>query len=121
VHSDDSHRRPSTLARGTALPVTEVIPTVTAMTTREHAEAVLDWLQGPGGRTGTVLASELIEIHRELCAERNWELKGWAGVGRELRRILGQGKEYVGRGNDRQRAYRIPPKPGGVAALTRAA
>ncbi len=125
VDGGDSHRRPSTRLSAPALPASvEVIPTLTAMTTKEHAVALLEWLQGPGGRTGTVLASELMEIHRELCAERNWEPKGWAGIGRELRRMLGHGKEYIGRGNDRQRAYRIPPRvaaPVAPAALTRAA
>jgi len=45
------------------------LPSLEAHTAREHAEALLAWLQGPGGRTGSVFAFELEHMHRELCHE----------------------------------------------------
>jgi hypothetical protein len=35
----------------------------------DHALALLQWMQGPGGRIGEVPASELMKAHAEMCAE----------------------------------------------------
>ena len=71
----------------------------------EHAAAILEFLQGPGGRTGSIQFKELEKLHIEICAERDWEVIGWTAVGRELRTLLNDEKTY-----DRgKRVYRIPP------------
>lgn len=70
---------------------------------------MLEILQGPGGRTGTITAAELKLIHRELCLERDFEEIGWVAVGRELRRLLNDRKSYEWIDGRRVRVYRIPP------------
>lgn len=102
----DSHRwnpRRSAAANGR-------IPTTEARPARDHAAALLTWLQGPGGRSGTLLASELQEMHRDLCIERDWEPLGWVAVGRELRRLIGGRKEYIWHQGRRVCVYRVPPR-----------
>ena len=85
------------------------IPTIQARPAGDHAAALLAWLQGAGGRSGSILASELENMHRDLCHELDWELVGWVAVGRELRRILGTRKEYTRRAGRQLCVYRIPP------------
>jgi hypothetical protein len=75
----------------------------------EHAEAILEFLQGPGGRTGSLPVEELQQLHLEICAERDWELIGWTAVGRELRELLKADKTYEPINGRRTRVYRIPP------------
>jgi hypothetical protein len=76
----------------------------------EHAAAILETLQGPDGRIGTISAKEMEEIHREVCDEYGIEHIGWIAVGRELRRLLGGAKTYGPDANGKSvRVYRIPP------------
>ena len=77
----------------------------------DHAAAILEFRQGPGGRTGTISASEMEQIHLEVCDEYNYEPIGWTAVGRELRRLLGGDRNSYGvdRHGKRVRAYRIAP------------
>ena len=84
-------------------------PTIQARPPVDHAEALLTWLQGPGGRSGTIWAVDLEQMHRDLCGELGWETIGWIAVGRELRRMLGGKKEYATLGGQRRCVYRIPP------------
>jgi hypothetical protein len=81
----------------------------------EHAAAILEFLQGPGGRTGSLPIGELKQLHLEICAERDWEPIGWTAVGRELRELLKADKTYESVNGKRTRVYRIPP----LAARTR--
>ena len=79
-------------------------------TPAEHAMAILDLLQGPGGRTGTFTCTALKRVHTDICLEQGFEPIRWTAVGRELRKVLGADKEYQ-RINGRQvRVYRIPPR-----------
>jgi hypothetical protein len=90
-----------------------------ALDAEGHALELICWLQGPGGRTGTVSASDLASAHAEMCDALEIEAIGWVAVGRELRRLLGQRKSYSDRSGKRIRTYRIPPA--GVESLPRAA
>jgi hypothetical protein len=77
----------------------------------EHAALILDHLQGPGGRTGTIPFKEINAIHREACLERNVEPCKWNPVGEELRQLLGGKKTYDYDTNGKRiRVYRISPK-----------
>jgi hypothetical protein len=84
-------------------------PTLQAKPPADHARALLTWLQGPGGRSGTIRATELADMHSDLCSELDWELAGWVAVGRELRRLIGTPKEYARIEGCRVCVYRIPP------------
>ena len=75
----------------------------------EHAAAILEFLQGPGGRTGSLPVDELKQLHVEICAERDWEPIGWTAIGRELRELLKADKTYEPINGRRTRIYRIPP------------
>ena len=75
----------------------------------EHAAAILEFLQGPGGRTGSLPIDELKQLHLEICAERDWEPIGWTAIGRELRELLKADKTYEPVNGKRTRVYRIPP------------
>lgn len=85
------------------------VSTIEAHSAAVHARRLLAWLQGPGGRTGTIPAAELAAIHVEMCATLDWEQRGWVAVGRELRRLTGTGKEYTRCGGRKTCIYRIPP------------
>ena len=76
----------------------------------EHARALLDYLQSAGGRTGSILARELEEIHREMCAELSWEAPAhWTSIGREFRKLTRSPKKYVHAKGRRLCVYRIAP------------
>ena len=99
-------------ATGTARPrVESPIPTRRWATPAEHAAAILDFLQGPGGRTGTIPFDEMEQVHLDVCLERDFEPIGWTAVGRELRRLLGAEKDYERINGEQVRVYRIPPRP----------
>lgn len=102
--SSDNRPRLDASRDGTAM-----VPTTEAHPPAKHAAALLAWLQGPGGRSGTVLACDLEVMHRDLCQDHDWELVGWNAVGRELRRLLGARKEYKRRDGRQLCVYRIPP------------
>ena len=77
----------------------------------EHAVALLQWMQGPGGRAGEVPASELMKAHAEMCAEHFWELAPWIPVAKALRRLIDDPKHhYASRNSRRIVVYRIPPQ-----------
>lgn len=105
VPADTNRHQPATSTGGRF----SCVPLLQARPAADHAAALLVWLQGAGGRSGSILASELEEIHRELCQEFDWEPIGWVAVGRELRRILGARKEYTRRAGRQLCVYRIPP------------
>jgi hypothetical protein len=50
-------------------PIQGHIPTQRWVPAEEHATAILDFLQGPGGRTGTITFMEMKQIHAEVCLE----------------------------------------------------
>jgi hypothetical protein len=76
---------------------------------KDHARILIEWLQSPGGRTGSILSKDLERIHRELCETENFEWPGWKSVARELNILLGKPpKEHAG--PRRLRVWRIPPK-----------
>lgn len=94
---------------GSAAMTPPSIPRLLALDAAAHASELLAYLQGPGGRTGTIAASELAHMHGEMCDALEIERLGWCGVSRELRRLLSQSKLYVDRAGRRMRAFRIPP------------
>lgn len=76
----------------------------------EHAVAILEFLQGPGGRTGTFSVKEMKQVHGDVCDEWDIEQIGWTAVGRELRKLLGGDKTYAPDASGKSvRVYRIPP------------
>jgi hypothetical protein len=77
----------------------------------EHAEALLDWLQGDNGRTGWIEACDLADAYREMCASLNLEAHGWAPVGAALRKLIKDAKRYRTRRGRRYRMWWIPPAP----------
>jgi hypothetical protein len=91
------------------------IPTRRWAAPAEHAAAVVEFLQGPGGRTGSIPVDDLKQLHIDICLERDWELIGWTAVGRELRELLGAEKTYEDINGRPKRVYRIPP----IASRTR--
>ena len=74
----------------------------------ERAAAILEFLQGPGGRTGSLPVDDLKQLHIDICLERDWEIIDWTSVGRELRRLLKADKTYDFKA-PQTRVYRIPP------------
>ena len=82
---------------------------VRALPAPAHAQALIDWLQGPGGRTGTIDSVEAEEIYREMCDASRLEPLGWAAVARELRRVLGDGRQRDRRDGKRRTVFRVPP------------
>lgn len=81
------------------------------MPPRQHALTILEFLQGPGGRTGTLTYREMLKVHGDVCLERDWELIRWDAVGRELGKLPAVEKalDYDATGK-RGRVYRIAPK-----------
>lgn len=121
----DSRRPSSALASPAVSPRctgVDSVPRVSrliAMDAAGHAQELLAWLQGPGGRTGSISSADLAIAHGEMCDELEIEAIGWTAVSRELRRLLDQPRRYVDRSGRRVRMFRIPPA--GVEALPRAA
>lgn len=100
---------PAKPRKGRSVVVPGKVSTIEAHTAAEHAAALLSYLQGPGGRSGTIPAHELEQLHREFCLEADWEVLGWMAVARELRRMLGARKEYARFNGQKLRIWRIPP------------
>jgi len=82
------------------------LPTRRWVTPAERADAILEFSQNVGGRTGTVPWDELQKLHIEICGERDWDPMGWTAVGRELSDLLQEEKKTYENG---KRVYRIPP------------
>ena len=77
----------------------------------DHAVALLQWMQDPGGRVGEVPASELMKAHAEMCAEHFWEPASWIPVAKALRRLIDDPKHhYASRNSRRVVVYRIPQR-----------
>ena len=75
----------------------------------DHAVALLQWMQGPGGRVGEVPASELIKAHAEMCAEHFWEPTPWIPVAKAFRKLIKDpNHRYASRNARRVVVYRIP-------------
>jgi hypothetical protein len=72
--------------------------------------AILDLLQGPGGRTGTFTCAALKRVHTDICLEQGFEPIGWTAVGRELRKLIEDEKTYDRINGEQVRVYRIPPR-----------
>lgn len=72
--------------------------------------ALLDWLQGPNGMVGEVLATEVRDAHTEMCAERNWAPGNWNAIATQLRRLLKQKKQLATRNRIRHVVYFIAAK-----------
>lgn len=121
----ESHRRGTVAASTHGAPALESnsnVPAVSrliALDAEAHARELLTWLQGPGGRTGSISARDLAAAHAEMCEALEIEPLGWVAVGRELRRLLSEPKRYVDNGGRRTRTYRVPPA--GFELLPRAA
>jgi hypothetical protein len=87
------------------------VSTVRSATPAQHAAAILDFLQAPGGRTGAITAKELRQIHAEVCFVLELEPIGWTAVGRELRKLIGEGRTYQRSNGEQLRVYHIPRRP----------
>ena len=75
----------------------------------DHAIALLQWMQGPGGRVGEIPASELMKAHSEMCAEYFWERMAWIPVAKAFRRLIDDTTHhYASRNSRRIVVYRIP-------------
>ena len=108
VATDSNQLRP--IRGDTLTPAGRIsVPTLRAAAPAEHAQALLDVLQGWGGRTGTITAAELLLIHQEVCLEHDFEQINWVAVGREFRRLIGERKTYDWINGHRVRVYRVPP------------
>lgn len=79
----------------------------------EQAAALLDWMQGPGGRVGEVPARELMGLHIEMCAELFWQQTPWIPVAKAFRKLIDDPHHhYASRNSRRVVVYRIPcPAP----------
>lgn len=81
----------------------------------DQAAVFLQWMQGPGGRTGYFPFNELAEAYVEWAVEHGLQPHPWAAIARELRRLVPQRKRYVGPG--RVRMWHIPPSARVVATV----
>lgn len=78
----------------------------------EHAKAMLQWMQGPGGRTGEVAARELMNAYVDMCVELFWEPLPWIPVAKAFRKLIGDPRRRLASRNSRRIVvYRIPPSP----------
>jgi hypothetical protein len=92
------------------------VSTVRSATPAQQAAAILDFLQAPGGRTGTITATELRQIHAEVCFDLELEPIGWTAVGCALRKLIGEGRTYQRINGEQVRVYRIPPRAAEASA-----
>jgi hypothetical protein len=75
----------------------------------DHAAALLEWVLKPGGLAGqTVSAVDLIDVYRNMVAERDWTERPWQPVAVAFMRMAGIHKRYEWRGKNRVRVYQIP-------------
>ena len=79
----------------------------------EHAAALLQWMQGPGGRVGEVPARELMNAYVDMCVELFWEPLPWIPVAKALRKLICDlRRRLASRKSRRIVVYRIPRSPG---------
>jgi hypothetical protein len=82
---------------------------------RDHAEVFLQWLN-ENSIVGCVGAHELQNLYRRMALDKNFAVRPWNPVARELRMLLGGRKQYRWVVDDigvrhRLRIYRIPASP----------
>jgi hypothetical protein len=79
----------------------------------EHAAALLNWMQRPGGRVGLVAARELMDAHREMCLELFWDPVPWIPVAKAFRHLINDyDRHYASKDARRILVYRVPkPTP----------
>lgn len=71
----------------------------------EHAVALIEWAQAAGFE-GSVLATDMMELHRQMCRARGWLPRKWNPVARAVAlRTTGGRKFYAHVGGHRLRAY----------------
>lgn len=96
------------------------LPSPTWHSASEHAAALLERMQGPGGRIGEVPAHELMKAHAEMCLEKYWEPAAWIPVAKAFRELLNdRTRRYASRNSRRFVVYFIPDPLLTVAPLTR--
>lgn len=88
-------------------------------TAEEHAEALLSWMQQPGGRVGEVPARELMQSHAEMCAELFWEQLPWIPVAKAFRRLIDDPRRHLASRNSRRIVVYYIPGPAIVARPAR--
>ena len=80
-------------------------------TAKEQATELFDWLQMKGLVNGCVLASELRDLHIQMCLEMNLIHRSWNSVAEAYRKLTSGKKTYVweeGR-MTRRRVHELPP------------
>ena len=81
-------------------------------TVEEHAERLWSWLQENGYVGGSILATDLMQLHREMCRELEWLMRAWSPVGCALSRLTTGKKTYIWTEHlgyrRRVRAYALP-------------
>lgn len=96
-----------------------VVPMRTAA---EHAAALLDFLQSPGGMVGEITADEIAASYSDLMLDLEWHPRPWPSVAKALRGVLGDARKTYGyRDGQRVRVWRIPPATKSPAPLQQAA
>ena len=80
-------------------------------TPEQHARALLDWLQSPGGLTGEIRSDEVQRIHRDMCLALGWDVRPWNPVAEVLTRLTSGRKIYRWFGPSRLRVYPISAVP----------
>ena len=80
----------------------------TSRTPAKHARALLAWLQGRHGRTGTIAVTELEAIYSEMCFVQGWNVERWSPVRHEFARLLRGAMQIVERDGRRTVLYRVP-------------
>ncbi len=82
-------------------------------TVDEHAQRLWSWLQENGYVGGSILATDLMQLHREMCRDLEWLMRAWSPVGCALRRMTTGRKTYIWEEHPgyrrRVRAYALPP------------
>ena len=73
---------------------------------------MLQWMQGPGGRTGEVPARELMSAYVDMCVELFWEPLPWIPVAKAFRKLICDPRRRLASRNSRRIVvYRIPRSP----------
>lgn len=74
-----------------------------------HASALWRWLRTKNLVDGAILARDLKELHREMCAELGWMPRKWNPVGHALALLTTGGRKiYAHVGDQRLRIYPLP-------------
>jgi hypothetical protein len=91
----------------------EAIASPTWHSADDHAVALLQWMQGPGGRVGEVPARDLMHAYADMCAEEYWEPLPWIPVAKSFRKLIRDPcRRLASRNSRRMVVYRIPRTPG---------